>query len=68
MYDFRLCTAPDNVTLESCEKNFVDWYCSYMLERFICVSGIEPDTHLIDRLFQVTHFIYCQSRLDQANF
>ena len=25
---------------------------AYMLERFICVSGIEPDTHLIDRLFK----------------
>ena len=25
---------------------------AYMLERFIHVSGIEPDTHLIDRLFK----------------
>lgn len=41
---------------------------AYMLERFICVSGSIPDTQIIDRLFQITHFIYCQSRLDQANF
>ncbi len=39
-----------------------------MLERFICVSGIEPDTQIIDKLFQITHFIYCQSHLDQAYF
>lgn len=25
---------------------------TYMLERFICVSGIEPNTHLIDKLFK----------------
>ena len=25
---------------------------AYMLERFICVSGIEPNTQLIDKLFK----------------
>ncbi len=41
---------------------------AYMLERFICVFGIQPDTTLIDKIFQRTDSIYCQSRLGSANF
>ena len=25
---------------------------AYMLERFICVSGMKPDPHIIDKLFK----------------
>ena len=25
---------------------------AYMLERFICVSGMQPDPHIIDKLFK----------------
>lgn len=40
----------------------------YMLERFIYVFGITPTPQVIDKLFQRVTFIYCQGRLDLANF
>ena len=36
---------------------------AYMLERFICVSGLRPNPQVIDKPFQRTAFIYIQSRL-----
>ena len=36
---------------------------AYMLEQFICVSGLRPNPQVIDKLFQRTGFIYIQSRL-----
>ena len=51
---------PDCKTLDNMGKNLVDWISScksfihnaYMLERFICVFGIQPDMTLIDKIFK----------------
>lgn len=60
-FHFNASLAAINLAKAACKKMGIKYSISscksvihnaYMLERFICVSGIEPNTQLIDRLFK----------------
>ena len=60
-FHFNASLAAINLAKAACKKMGIKYSISscksvihnaYMLERFIHVSGIEPDTHLIDKLFK----------------
>ena len=60
-FHFNASLAAINLAKAACKKMGIKYSISscksvihnaYMLERFICVSGIEPNTQLIDKLFK----------------
>lgn len=60
-FHFNASLASINLAKAACKKMGIKYSISlcksvihnaYMLERFICVSGIEPNTQLIDKLFK----------------
>ena len=60
-FHFNASLAAINLAKAACKKMGMKYSISscksvihnaYMLERFICVSGIEPNTQLIDKLFK----------------
>lgn len=60
-FHFNASLAAINLTKAACKKMGIKYSISscksvihnaYMLERFICVSGIEPNKQLIDKLFK----------------
>ncbi len=60
-FHFNASLAAINLAKAACKKMGMKYSISscksvihnaYMLERFICVSGIRPNTHLIDKLFK----------------
>ena len=60
-FHFNASLAATNLAKTSCKRMVMKYFISscksvihnaYILERFICVSGIEPNTHLIDKLFK----------------
>ena len=60
-FHFNASLAAINLAKAACKKMRIKYSISscksvihnaYMLERFICVSGIEPNTQLIDKLFK----------------
>ena len=55
MYDFGLCTDPDNATLESYEKNLVDWYSS-------CLISIQ------EHLKRISNTVICDAFFSKATF
>ena len=61
VFHFNASLAAINLAKAACKKMGIKYSISscksvihnaYMLERFICVSGIEPNTQLIDKLFK----------------
>ena len=60
-FHFNASLAAVNLVKKACKKQEITYSISscksfihnaYMLERFICVFGIDPDPQVIDKLFK----------------